>query len=801
MPSSKRPTSLRMPRHRLARIASAAALLLAFQAAPAQTAVAVTPNAMSFNVPAQPLEQALAQFARQAGLQLAASPELIRGLQGHPVRGTLGVQAALDELLRGSGLVGRMADGLLTVEASQPAARSETSLPVVKVTARPDASSPPTDGKATDGYRTLTATSVGALGAMQILNAPFSISTVPQELLQNVQAQSLDDVYKLIPATRTVTPQRSGWSPAVMIRGFTSYDSAEDGLRRAYNHAAVLEDKERVEVLNGLSGFLYGAASPGGMANFVYKRPTATRFGSLTLGNYGGSQSYLHGDFGGPIDSEGTLGYRINLVKQDGETSIDQQEINRTLLSGAIDWQVSDDLLLQVNAVYNKYRTDGATAYWAYWYKDVPHGEAPRADKLWSQPWTQDEFENTKLMTKLSYTVSGQLKLRAAYMHDNVKRGNSISVMNFPDANGGYQQLPSRSGRSGDHFNAGQAMADWSVSTGAVSHEVTLGYSMYSDKYFASPYSAGPGFQGPYPINQPTYAAAPDFPVDNTQMYDAGTVRNSNWLIGDQLRFNAQWSALIGVNHSTIVGDNYDETGARLGPRYNSSRNSPSASLIFKPMPWLSTYLSYIEGLEQGGTAPETATNAGRTLPPMVSKQKELGVKAEVGGMLLAGAVFEIEKAYELLNTDNFYTQDGRQRHRGLELNATGKLTSRLSLVGGLTWLAPKIHGGSYDGLRPANVAKFLAKVYAEYELPAVPGLALSGGVAHTGQQWGNDTNTDSLPAVNIADLGVRYNTDTLGRPLTLRLYVSNVSNKSYWSNSYYVGAPRNLAFSAQLQF
>lgn len=264
---------------------------------------------------------------------------------------------------------------------------------------------------------------------------------------------------------------------------------------------------------------------------------------------------------------------------------------------------------------------------------------------------------------------------------------------------------------------------------------------------------------------------------------------NKNHLIGDQITFNDQWSVLLGVSRSNIQSGSYDK-----------SRNSPSVSLIFKPMPWLSTYASYIEGLEMGGTAPDTASNARQVQSPMVSRQKEIGVKATVGKLLLTGAIFDIEKAYEFTNSDNVYTQDGRQKHTGIEFNATGKLFDKLTVVSGIAALNPKVKGSDLDGKSTINVAKVVAKVYAEYALP-VPGLSLAGGVYYTDEQWADSANTDRLPAVTTADLGMRYATQMSGKPLTLRLSVNNVADKSYWLNSYYVGAPRSEAFSAQMQF
>jgi len=621
---------------------------------------------------------------------------------------------------------------------------------------------------------------------------------VPQELIQNIQAQSPDDVYKLNASTRTTTPQITSWSPSVNIRGFDGYNTAEDGLRRSYNHAAVLEDKERVEILNGLSGFLFGAAQPGGMVNFVYKRPTIERLNSITVGNYGGSQAYVHGDFGGRVDEDGRIGYRLNVVRQDGNTAVDDQSISRELVSAAVDWQVTDKMLVELNAAYNKYKTYGSSAYW--YFDGVPHGSAPDAKRLWSQPWISDEFENTKLIGKLTYRVNNSVTLRGAYMRDYVDRLGVEHTVNSVSTAGSFEQIRTSSGRTKDLYDAGSALADISVNTGSVAHKFTLGYTMYSDKYWNSPSQSNTGWQGPYTLDTPTYVPEPTFSSSDGEPYYAGQDINQNYIIGDHMEFNKQWSMLVGINHSNIRSKVLTSSGDLSQPEYNKSRNSPSVSLVFKPDSWLTTYVSYIEGLEIGGTAPDEAVNAGTVQAPMVSRQKEIGLKATVGKMLLTAAIFDIEKAYEFTDSDNVYTQSGRQNHQGIEFSATGKLYDKWTVVGGITALDAKVKGSEYDGNSPMNVAKVVAKLYSEYELP-VPGLSLTGGIYYTGKQWADAANTDRLPGVTTADIGMRYATKVASKPVTLRLNVSNLTDKSYWLNSYYVGSPRSVAFSAQMQF
>ncbi|WP_029146793.1 TonB-dependent receptor [Methylophilus sp. 5] len=791
------------------------ALLLAFQGSLASTVwaeeAASTMQAIrTYHIPAGELTTALQTLAGEAGLILTFTPEQTAGKQSSLLHGRYSVEQAFDILLTGSGLAAKKNApnqySLLKVTAPSPSAtRSESkdidTLPEVMVVDKKDqpaSSALQNEGTAAQGYRVKTISSVGALGAMKLQDTPFSMSVVPRELIQNIQAQSPDDIYKVNPFARTTTPQITSWSPATNIRGFTAYNTAEDGLRRPYNHAAVTEDKERVEIMNGPSGFLYGAATPGGMVNFVYKRPTLERLNSVTLGNYGGDQYYVHGDFGGRIDDEGRAGYRLNVVRQDGNTAIDHQKIDRVLVSGAIDWQLTDQLLLELNASYNDYKTQGTSAYWFY---DVKHGKAPDASKLWSQPWARDEFENTKLMGKLTYQLNDNITLRGAYMRDYVDRPLVIHTLNNVISNTAYNQIRTFSGRTKDTYDAAQAMADIRFDTGSAQHKLTVGYYMYSDKFYQTPANSNSGWLGPYSLNSPTYVAEPAFNGGSATYY-AGYDLNENYLIGDAITLNEQWSALLGVNRSNILSQSFTQSGAKSQADYNKSRNSPSASLIFKPMPWLTTYASYIEGLEMGGRADSSAANPNQIMPPMITKQKEIGAKATVGNILLTSALFEIEKANEYTNSDNIYTQNGRQNHKGIEFSATGRATERLTVVGGLTLLDAKVRKSEFDGNLPMNVAEQHAKIYTEYDLSgALAGLTLTGGVQYTGKQQANDANTDSLPSVVTADIGARYKTMLSNHPLTLRLNINNMFDKNYWLNAYYVGTPRSVAFSANLQF
>jgi iron complex outermembrane receptor protein len=760
----------------------------------------------NFNISAKPVRQAINEIGRIAGLAVVFNETHAASARGNSVRGSMTPSQAVAALLSGTGLSYKFTNGntvtIFDTSGAGGAVNADGSLMLQTITVEGQggASVLQADGLAQDGYRTTTLSSLGLLGQTSIRDTPFSVSVAPKELIENIQAQSPEDIYRVLPTVRSQTPQISGWAPMASMRGFTTYDTAEDGFRRSYSHGTVMEDKERVEVLTGLSGFLYGAASPAGMINYVYKRPTVERLNSVTVGTYGAEQAYIHGDFGGKIDPAGDLGYRFNIVRAGGDTAIDDQNIDRFLASGALDWNITDKLKLELNASYSKNETDVPNSYWTF-RSGVPHGDAPDASKNWSQPWIRDEINKKRFSAKLTYEMTDAITLRGGYMREYIDRPVQDHTMNSVRSPGEYYQIAIRSGETKNRFDAANLFADINFDTGSVSHQVTTGYHMYQDRAWQTSYSPNTGYVGPFPMNDPLHVSEPDFPEDTTSPYYTGYVRNHNFVLGDKIEFNERWSALVGANYSVIQTKSLNSAGERADPDYDEGRLSPSVSVMFKPIETVTLYASYIEGLEQGGIAPDTASNYGAIMKPMVSKQKEIGIKADIGNVLLTAALFDISKAYEMTNDAGLYTQDGRQRHRGIEVTATGKVTTNLTVLGGVTWLDASVEGGAYDGNRPMNVANVLAKLYSEYEIPSVEGLFLTGGIYYTGKQWANAANDDRLSDYITADLGMRYTTETFGNPLTFRLNVTNITNESYWQNSYYLGAPRTVSLSLQAKF
>ena len=768
-------------------------------------------TARSYNLPAGPLATTLNQIAGQAGITLAIDSALLAGKTSAPVEGMFEATTALREALRGSGLqLQQSGSGSYTL---LPVVEGALTLGEVNINAAAVA-----EGSEAAGYVSENLNNVGALGAMKLQDTPYSMSVVSQDFLKNTQATTLDDVFKRNPFTQVFSPTGAGYASAVNIRGFSSAGNlniANDGLRFSTLADAgnFLEETEQLEVITGLTGFLYGPASPGGLVNYVLKRPTYENYRSVTLGNAGGDNYYLHGDFGGKIDDEGKFAYRLNLLTQDGETAIDMQKRRRELISLAVDWNVSDDLQIQFDASHKKTQNRGVTSYWYF----ADQGLRPSAskldnDKLYSQKWAFSDNETDKGGVRAKWRLNDTFSLRGAFATQRFTEENTYTgpTVNNP---GEYIQQLYAFAPIEHQENSGYLFLDAAFETGTIGHKMTMGYQgnntrikQYEDHIPSNGTQYDDVIGRPLPIGDNEQVGKPSYSIGHGKQRLASTSQSNNFLIGDIITFNDQWSSILGVTRTQIktYGNDFVYSSPEKKTRYDESKTSPSLSLIYKPVPWLTTYATYMEGLQAGGTAPYNALNAGEMFAPQVSKQYEIGAKATVGETLLTLALFNIEKPNGFTGGNGIYSEDGKQVNNGLEFSVTGKVTPELTVVGGFTLLDPKVkdtNSKANDGNAPVDVAKQLAKVYAEYDINALPGLALTGGAFYTGKQYTDEANDYQLPSFTTFDAGARYRMKVSENDLTLRMNVSNLANKDYWLNSHYLGDPRTVQFSAQLEF
>jgi len=224
-----------------------------------------------------------------------------------------------------------------------------------------------------------------------------------------------------------------------------------------------------------------------------------------------------------------------------------------------------------------------------------------------------------------------------------------------------------------------------------------------------------------------------------------------------------------------------------------------------------SVYGNYIESLTEGPTAPSTALNANTVFAPIVSEQKEVGVKYDFGTFGFTTSLFEIEQPSGFTNpASRLFSVDGLQTNQGIEISVFGEVTDNLRLLGGVTFIDAELTrtvGGRFDGNSAPGVPKTAFNIYGEYDLPWIaPGLTATGRVIYTSGTRYDQANTQRVDDWTRVDIGARYGfVGPYDKPVEIKANIENLFNENYWASSargfLAAGAPRTFMLSTSIEF
>lgn len=646
----------------------------------------------------------------------------------------------------------------------------------------------------------------GALGAREILDIPFSISAFGQDLIKAQRVTTLNELLRNDPSVQNFN--FGGNYDYIAIRGFetsTTTSFRRDGLQTITLTDIPFENKERVEVLKGVSGFLFGFTEPGGTVNYVIKRPTAVPFLYLDAEVREHEGWYGHVDAGGPIPGT-TLGVRFNAAYEKVGDFTHNRDLERYLLSGALDWRPVDRLTLRFDAEH-QYKEIAAQP-------QIPLTTAGSLIEdfdpltLLGAPWLRYETWATGLGFRADYELGDAWIVTSQWNYADLERNAAFPYIESLEPNGDFVGVPllgPKESQNSDGYSQ-QTFVSGDVATGALAHRIVAGiYSAKDDAVFCGYFPEGPRYQSN--VFNPVYPAPTPFGALDPARSCPQTNEQFHVFASDSVSLG-DFELIAGARY---VDYQYRSTG-RFVSNYADDVITPSVALIYKPAERVRLYASYAQNLQEGGQAPNDpdVVNAGEALPPLKAEQYEIGAKAELlAGVNVAAALFRIEKPADYVDpATNLFGRFGEQVHQGVEMTASGQLTRSLSVVAGAMFLHAELaknEDPAINGNRPFNVPKFQANAFIDYALPWVPGLAVNAGLFHVGSRQFNTANSLSVGGHTRLDLGARYAFRAGGTPIVVRLNVDNVADEFYWESIAYggltAGVPRTVRLSAQVEF
>jgi iron complex outermembrane recepter protein len=676
----------------------------------------------------------------------------------------------------------------------------------------------------------------GVLGNKPAEDLPFSVRSYNSALILNQQPQTLGQVLENDPTIRTTT----GFGIAgelFNIRGFTlgGDDIGYDGLYGIMpRQLAAPELYESVEVLNGSSAFLNGAAPGGsgigGSVNLVPKRATDGDTTRATLGytapeHVGGSF-----DIGRRLGAGGEWGIRLNGAARSGDVSVDDEFRSTYVLGGAIDYD-SGPLRLSLDLAYQRIKVSHFRPKLSVSGLGVIPRE-PDASTNFGQPWQYTTLRDVFGQFRAEYDIAEDVMVYAAF---GARDGSEQGVYSTPtliDATTGDISVSSSYIPRTDNNEAATAGLRARFETGGISNEINFGGSInwLVNRNAYEFYTDSPGLNNLYdPVELPRSTTVSfaggnlddPFPLSRTRLRSA-FVSDTIGFWDDRVLFTA------GVRLQEIRSKSYSYSGGALQSEYKEDAWTPVFGLVVKPVEGLSLYANRIESLVQGASAPASGanpaggsplpvSNAGETLSPYVSEQYEIGGKLTLGPVDLTLALFQIDRETAILRIDPAdstrlqFGPYGIQRNRGIEFTLAGEISDGLRLIAGGSVIDAKLRrteNSVNEGNDAVGVPELLLNANVEWDVPFVPALTLTGRAVHTGKQPADIGNTLFLDSWTRFDIGARYVALVGDNPLTLRLSIDNVANEAYWASAFdtfrpdlALGSPRTFKASATIDF
>lgn len=686
-------------------------------------------------------------------------------------------------------LWGSVFAAMTPVHAAEVLSKEETPLMLEAVVVEDDVS----DDAVVEKQATL-----GVLGGLPVIEAPYSISVVNQHLLEIQQSTRYTDYLKNVTGANVGNVTIGFFS----LRGFSVGTDGYlyDGLpgHVALSETYQIDSFDRIEVMKGPSTFLNGfggASSLGGTLNYVPKRAGDEPFNSMEVDYTNRALFSVGADTGQRFGQDQQFGYRLNARYRDGEQQAEDYDWTQKAASLALDWRASRDLSFALHFEYADNHLPELPPFFIV-APGVQVPDAPDTRRNIAQSWDDFRTVGRSAYLRSDWNFAQGWTLTTQALNGETRRpylkGARFGFIN--DTAGNATLFGFESGSEIDSDSV-QALIRGHFATGAVRHRLTTGISFLSNHSS----SANVGSTGAFPTNLYNPVDGPEPAFVGAPMLPSSKSHSSSLLVSDILDFSELWTLLLAARHAKFSLDNYTAEGT---PKI--SKTTPTAALMFKPVSGSLLYINYSQGIEQGGIAPLGTINQNQQLAPLVTEQYEVGAKLERQGITYAVAIFDLSKPSEFTDSTGRFVQEGLQRHQGLEITATGELLPRLNVVTGATFLDPKAEktgNTATDGKRPVSVPRFSTNLFADYGINAVPGLYINAGVYHNAKQYLDSANTQELKGWTRLDAGARYET-AFGRTLArFALGIENLANEDYWigqSGILTVADPLTLKLSAR---
>ena len=642
-----------------------------------------------------------------------------------------------------------------------------------------------------------------------LIETPMSVIVIPQQVLQDQQALTLDRVLSNVRGVKSGGGE--GAQESITLRGFFTTTTFVNGFRlEEYSTTGggtlggtSLTNVDRVEVLLGPAAILYGRVEPGGMVNIMTKQPEA-QF-SATVQQLVGSWNHFvtSADLNAPLNADKTLLFRVNASYDTADSWRDTVYSHVGFLSPVLTWQISPGTRLSLEGEFRRSIANQDVG-------QVVPLDPVTSDYVWigrtsTVTSNRGKTDTSRYFETLSHAINEDWSVTQKYMRalTIVPRSSSDYPADMTLQNG--QWFADRSVSVSGSLNKTDAgIVDLVGHFGArrIRHTLLVGADYYRTEVN---FTLGSGSNA---VATPVIDPIPDdlTPDPSSFIYLPQVSRNYGIYVQDQLKIADSVDVVLGERYQYFKTDSgfAMPPGSPVipSPTLTDHALTPHAGLLWLLRPNLSVYASFSTNFGSNNGF----DFSGKPLDPESGKQYEVGAKLALfdSKLTASAAWFDLRKTNvavpDRLHPD-FSLTVGEIRSRGIEADLQGEVLPGWNLVTNLTYDPTLITqggpiGSNYvQGDPLSGDTQWMANIWSTYRFS---GGALAGWKFGAGANWRDgeeyprarlDGSSLRTPSYWVASAMASYERSVGTAKLSVQLNIDNLFNTFYFNNLYPVAA------------
>ncbi|MEQ1780158.1 MAG: TonB-dependent receptor [Hyphomonadaceae bacterium] len=621
----------------------------------------------------------------------------------------------------------------------------------------------------------------GAKSGIPIEKMPQSVQVVDSNDIIATGARTIEDALRVVPSATVAHSRIATFAGNTLrIRGFSPQQIRNGMYQRFYDGTdpSALSNVERIEVLKGPSGVLYGQSGIGGIVSIITKQPTDAFQGSVALTGGSYDQKMATVDIGGPV-MDG-LGIRFTGEIERSGSFTDFLDLERENSAVALAWRPTDWASAHFVAEYLHRKTlenPGLPVVGTV----ISNGVATvdRSTYFGEPSYNVQENHAPFLQGWVDFRIADGWTLTPRVQYSEWNNTSKSTTLLTP-APGSLTTIP-RVGRNAgekDKFWLAQLDLAGDFQALGISHKLLVGIEYNKDKVPFRMNDFVPCGIGSIDSLNPVYGCGPQ--TSNFGFLADARLEGVAIYAQDQIALTEAWNVVAGIRHSKSVNDNVFATAFFSSP---SSADLDNTSWQLGTTYALGGGLSLFGGYNTGydlGAVTASRRFDGVPFEPETSDQAEAGIRLTQDTLRGSISLFRIRRNNVAVADPanfGFQVQDGQFRVQGVEVEGEWSPMADWVLQGGYAYLDGEVSKTTEPALLGAQLAETPENAASFSARTKLGAIDLRASANYVGSRKMVNGGSVTLPEYTTVDLGAGMDFDTWRVDAVL----SNVFDETYY--------------------